>query len=187
MDLRITQVYGRIGIRQYPARMDIQQPPPRADIRQPKAGLEITTRHAKVNIDQSQCFAESGLKSALTFANDFYDESLQVGLEAIGNIVDEANAIMEIENGGNPIADIAVTKLESEGELNIVMMPRSRPRIWIDEGYAHIAWQPRPAEIKWDLHTKAKIEASRHRVDIYMDVWPDIKIEYLGANLDREI
>lgn len=187
MNLRITQVYGRIGIRQYPAKMDIEQLPPRADIRQSKADLEIENKHAKINIDQSQCFAESGLKPALTLAHDFYDEGLEAGIEAIGNIVEEANALMEIEKGGNPIADIALSKLESEGELNIVMMPKSRPKIWVDEGRADINWRPNPAKIDWQVHTKANIEATRHKVDIYMDVWPDIKIEYVGDNVDREI
>ena len=187
MDLRITQVYGRIGIRQYPAKMDIEQPPPRADIRQRRATLEVNTKHAKINIDQSQCFAEAGLKPALTLAHDFYDEGLEAGIEAIGNIVEEANALMEIEKGGNAIADIASSKLESEGELNIVMMPKSRPKIWVDEGRADINWRPNPADIEWHVHTKANIEATRHKVDIYMERWPDIKVEYVGKNLNKTI
>ena len=34
---------------------------------------------------------------------------------------------------------------------------------------------------------KANIVASPHKVDIYMAVWPNIKFEYVGSNIDREI
>ncbi|NMA96037.1 MAG: hypothetical protein GX974_08355 [Clostridiales bacterium] len=187
MDLRITQIHGRIGIDQYPSQLHIKQPKPMADIRQRQADITIRTTQPKVHVDQTQCYIESGLKPILMLNKDYYSESLRAGIEAIGNIAMEANALMDIEKGGNPIAEIALTKLESKGELNIVMMPRSRPKIWTDLGKVDIDISPNPADIKWNIHTRASIEATRHKVDIYMDVWPDINIDYIGKTFDREV
>lgn len=186
--IRITQTLGRIGIRQYPAKMNIEQPPPRADMRQPRADLKITTEHGKIYIDQSQCFSEVGLKTALELAHDFYDESLMVGLDAIGEMSEQGDRLMRIEEGKDAIADIAVEAMHrDEMELNIDIAPKSRPNIHVKEGRVDIDVIPMSAEIDWQVHTKANINATRHKVDIYMDIWPDIKFEYVGKNVDREI
>ncbi len=186
--IRITQTLGRIGIRQYPANMDIEQPPPTADIRQPRADMNIVSILPKVYIDQSECFAEVGLKTVLRLANDFYDESLEAGLDAIGKMVEEGERLMGIENGGDPIVEIAEeTMYEDMWEINVDCAPKSRPKIDVREGRADIDITPVPPKIGWKVNPKAKINATRHKVDIYMDVWPDIKFEYVGKNIDREI
>ncbi|NLY60104.1 MAG: hypothetical protein GX054_01145, partial [Clostridiales bacterium] len=56
MALRITQVFGQIGIDTYRSWMDIRQTPPKAHIEQRKPELSIEGKLPKVYIDQTQCF-----------------------------------------------------------------------------------------------------------------------------------
>ncbi|WP_129723364.1 DUF6470 family protein [Xylanivirga thermophila] len=188
MDIRITQVYGQIGIRTQRAWMDIRQEPPRADISQPKADMDIRVKQPKIHIDQTQCFAEKGLKPALQLAHDYYDECYESGVEAIGDIAEAGDRMMRIEEGRDPIVDLAFESMfKYEGDLNLVCAPTSRPKIELEEGETNIRITPRPADIQWYVHTTADIKATRHKVDIYMERWPDIKVEYVGKKLNKTI
>ena len=187
MALQISQTYGQIGIDTYRSWMDIKQTPPKAYIEQKPPELSIDRKLPKVHIDQTQCFAESGLKPALQLARDFYDDSLQAAFEAIGRIAEEGTRLAAIDKGGNPIAEIAYEKSQRNDRVTMVQMPKSKPDIQWDMGYLNISWKPNPAKIEWETYTTAQINASKHRVEIYMKQWPDIKIEYVGNNVDHMI
>lgn len=187
MTLRITQTYGQIGIDTSKSKIEIRQSLPKAYIEQKPPELTIDQKLPKVHIDQTQCFAESGLKPALQLSSDFYKEGLQAVLEGIGRVAEEGTRLAAIEKGGNPIADIAYERLQRNYEAVMVQMPKSRPDIEWDMGYLDINFKPNPPKINWETQTMAEISASRHRVDIYMKQWPDIKIEYVGNNIDSTI
>ena len=188
MDIKITSVYGEIGIQSKKPSLSIKQSLPRAHIEQPPAVLTISNKLPKVYIDQTQCFAESGLKTSLALARDFNAEGLKAGIEYIGQISQEGDRLMRIENGGDPIVDIAADKMLAENEFNIVSMPMSRPDIKVDEGRADIVVLPKSPTIDWDVRTKAQIEAETYpKADIYIKTWPDIKFEYVGKNIDLKV
>lgn len=167
--------------------MNIRQTPPKAYIKQRPPELYIDRKLPRVKIDQTQCFAESGLKPALQIAKDFYDDSLQVAYEAIGRIAEEGTRLAAIDKGGNPIAEIAYEKFQRNDQVTMVQMPKSKPDIRWDMGYLNISWKPNPAKIDWETYTMAEINASKHKVDIYIKQWPDIKVKYIGNNVDSII
>jgi hypothetical protein len=167
--------------------MDIKQAGPKVYIEQRAPELKIERQSPRVYIDQTECFAESGLKPALRLASDFYKDSLQAAYEAIGRIAEEGRRLAAIDKGGNPIADIAYEKLWRNYQVIMVQMPKSKPHIEWDMGYLNINWKPNPPKIDWETHTMAEINASRHRVNIYMKQWPSIEMEYIGDNFDKWI
>jgi len=187
MALQIRQTYGQIGIETQRAWMDIRQIPPKAYIEQRPPEVIIDRKLPKVYIDQTQCFAESGLKPVLQLAREFYQNGLKAALEATGRIAEEGTRLVRIEDGGNPIADIAYEKGYREYQLTMVQMPKSRPKIEWDPGYVNIHWKLNPARIEWEVHTMAEIDVIPHKVDIYMRQWPDIEIRYVGENVDQRI
>lgn len=187
MALEIRQTYGQIGIRSQRAWMDIRQLPPKAHIIQKPPELDIDQKLPQVHIDQTQCFAESGLKPVLQLAHEFYQEGLEAALEAIGRIAEEGTRMMRIEDGGNPIPDIAYENAYKEYEFNMVQMPKSRPKIEWDMGYVNINWKMNAAKIDWETYTRAQIDLYPHKVDIYMKRWPHIEIRYVGNNVDQRV
>lgn len=187
MALQIRQTYGQIGIETHRAWMDIRQIPPKAYIEQRPPEVIIDRKLPKVYIDQTQCFAESGLKPVLQLAREFYQDGLKAALEATGRIAEEGTRMVRIEDGGNPIADIAYERAYREYQYNIVQMPKSRPKIEWDMGYLNIDWKINPAKIEWELYTRAQIDLYPHKVNIYMKQWPHIEIRYVGNNVDLSI
>lgn len=186
MDLRITQSYARIGIISHPARMTLKQPKPVLSIESPAAEMDIDTQLPKVHIDQSRCFAESGLKSPFELTREMALDGMEAALLGIGRIAREGDRMMAIENGENVIADIAWQSLFSEGELTTVTMPVSRPEITVSGG-VQIHFKPRPPRIQWETHSRAVVEATFPRVEFYLLQKPGIQIEYVGKNFDRRI
>ncbi len=187
MDLRITTTYGQIGIRTYQGRISIEQTKPEALIEQPRADLSIETEISKPMVDNSQCFAESGLKPVLMLAHEFYEESFNRGLEAIGEMADEGWRLMAIEHGGNPIAEIATERTLKERELVMVSMPQSRPKIEWTPGYVNIEFKQNQPRVNWNINNRARIDAEKSRVEVFMERYPSIKIEYVGNTIDRQI
>ncbi len=187
MALEIRQTYGQIGIETQRAWMNIRQIPPKAHIEQRPPEVIIDQKLPKVHIDQTQCFAESGLKPVLQLAREFYQEGLKAALEATGRIAEEGTRLLRIEDGGNPIADIAYERAYREYQFNMVQMPKSRPKIEWDMGYLNINWKINPAKIEWETYTTASFDVIPHKVDIYMKQWPDIEIRYVGNNMDQKV
>lgn len=187
MALEIRQIYGQIGIKTQRAWLDIRQIPPKSHIEQRPPEAIIDRKLPKVHIDQTQCFAESGLKPILQLAKEFYQEGMEAALEATGRIAEEGTRLLRIEDRGNPIADIAYERAYRQYQYNMVQMPKSRPNIEWDMGYLNIDWKINPAKIEWEIHTNAINDVIPHKVDIYMKQWPDIEIRYVGNNVDQKI
>jgi len=187
MALQIRQTFGQIGIETQRAWMSIKQPAPKPHIEQKPPEVIIRRKLPKVYIDQTQCFAESGLKPPLQLARDFNQEGLKAIYEAIGRIAEEGTRMVRIEDEGNPIVDIAYEKAYKEYRFNMVQMPKSRSKIEWDIGYTKIDWEINPAKIEWELYTRAQIDLYPHKVNIYLKQWPHIEIRYVGENVDLSI
>lgn len=187
MDIRVSQTHGQIGIYTSLGKMSIESPKSKVSIEQARTDLQIDSEMSKVEIDQTECFAESGKKTVFRLANDFCKESVEKGLENIGKVAEEGRRLMEIENGGNAIARIAYENSFNEHEYGMVPMPKSRPKISWTKGYVDIRWRQKPLRIEWDVSNKVNINVTRSNVEIYMRQYPDIKIEYIGNIVDRQI
>ncbi len=135
-----------LSIHTSPARMGFDIQKPKMEINSGKLDklelstklpkLEMNTSLVKVEIDQSDCFAECGLKSVARFSADEASEAKSIGMEAIGTIVSQGNSLADIHLGGNPIPDNAEQNRFEQFvyDTNLVTMPTSRPRITVREG-----------------------------------------------------
>ncbi|MBE3591803.1 MAG: hypothetical protein IMW84_02685 [Thermoanaerobacter sp.] len=185
MNIVIHQTFGRIGIETFPAQISIESQKADLEIKQIPAKMEIDQKLPQVYIDQYQCFYESGLKSIFDLVHDEAQMSKQIALEAIGKIAEEGRFLASIENHQNAIAELAKKAMEHEVTFTIDLMPKSRPKIWL-EGYLNINWELGGAEIKAIPH-KPQISAIPGHINIYMRQYPSIKIEHVGNNFDKTV
>lgn len=129
MGLSIHTTNIQLGIERIPSRMQMETQNAKLELHQKPAKLSITSEKPKVLIDQYECFAEEGLKST----GDLLKEAAQLGyqqaMDFIGKTAADGNILAAIENGGNPIKDIAVRDSSPEKSFGMVCMPRSRPKI----------------------------------------------------------
>lgn len=187
--LRMDATYGKIGIESRDARLAIHQQRAQQSIRQPKAELTIRTVPGRMNIDQSQAFAEAGLKSVFQLIDEFADRGRQAVLEGVGRRSEQGDQLMKIENKGNPIAEQArVNHAGPPVQFNIGWMPKSPFSVKFD-------YRPAELHISWDTH-QPEIETiprlpeytyTPGDVRVYMRQWPSLKIDVVGANIDQQM
>lgn len=185
MNITIHQTYGRIGIDTIPAQISIKSPEADLKIKQTPAKMEINQKLPQVHIDQYQCFYESGLKNIFDLVHDEAVRSREIGLEAIGKIVDDGDRLAAIENHQNVIQLLAVKTGTEDANFNVDLMPKSRPKIWFD-GYININWNHGVTDINVTTH-KPEISATPGNINIYMREYPSIKIDYVGNSMDRRV
>jgi len=182
--LRITKNDALIGINITPLKMNISQPKADFEMRQKPARVIIKSEPLQIKIDQSQAFNEAGLKDNAAFSEDMVARSKQAAAEGLSRIVSEGNSMAAIESGGNAIAEIAAANSIQIFDWNIDFIPKSKPvidfiggniDISVDEGYVDIKTKP----------NKPIIDVEVGSVDIFLRQKPDIKVEYLGKEVDE--
>jgi len=144
-------------------------------VKQNAAQMNLETQHPKIQIDQTECFASSGLKTPLRMADDFYQRSLSAGLEAISSIVEEGLRFLRIEEGGSPIRDMAAARGVYTKQISVQAMPSERPQITVEPGSVRVDWVPHSIDMSWDV-MEADVEFIPHQVNVDMETDPSIEI-----------
>lgn len=184
--LRITSTDALIGINTIPANISISQPKADFEIHQKHAKVDVRTEPIEIRIDQRQCFNEAGLKDNTAFMEDNVQEAKQNLLQWIGRVSSEGNMMAAIENNMDAIAEIALDNSIQVYDFNVDFLPKSRPKIdfiggkvdiQVDEGYVELKTKP----------NKPVIDVKVGGVQIYLRQNPELKIEYIGNNMDETI
>ncbi len=186
LEIRTTQAL--VGVNRTPAKLSIEQPKAEVDgsISLPKIKVEGTL--AKIKINQTQCFNESGRKSVEAFSADYVNFAKQKMQESIGRIAEQGNQLTDIHLGGNPIADQGASNAydQFEHEFGMVTMPRSRPQIDVIEGTLDIKVEE--GEITGKVRAKQPIlNHDKGNIEFYLKQKNSISIKYLGENVDISV
>ena len=127
-----------LNINTTPGILSISNPNPRLqmDISHPK--IEMNPELSRIEIDQQQCFNESGLMDYKTLTDQYAAEGKQAVFSGIARRVSEGNMLANIAGGGNAIAEIARSNSFDNNEYDIDIAPKSRPTIQVIEGHLDI-------------------------------------------------
>jgi hypothetical protein len=184
--IRISRIDGLIGINTTHAKMSISQPKADFEMSTKLPKVQIHIEPIQIQIDQQQCFNESGLKDYSTLTRDNAMEAKQAALAGIARRVDEGNLMAAIENGNDAIAEIAYNNSFTTHIFNMETMPKSRPvidfvggtvDIRVDEGFVDIKSKP----------NKPIIDVEVGDVEIYLRQKPELNIEFIGNELDEKL
>jgi len=154
------------------------------DIKEPE--MKISTTKAQVNIDQDQCFNESGLMNNRAFLDDMVARSKQAVSEGMAHRVQDGNQLMAIENGQDTIAESASYNAweRFNHEFGIVTMPQSRPIITVTEG--DIEYDFEKGEVKV-LNGPFQIDKGTYqagKIEFYLKQKNSITITPVGDEVD---
>ncbi|HEY8341515.1 MAG TPA: DUF6470 family protein [Calditerricola sp.] len=142
--LEIRQTFARLGLETTRPVQEIAQPKPDLGLTQRPARLSIERVPGRLVIDQSQAWAEAGLKDPLTLTRDFAAEGREAALEGIARIAEEGDRLQAIETGENAIAAIAIDKaLPPPADFTIALMP---PPFSVKMRY-----EPTRLVLRWEL------------------------------------
>lgn len=188
MGITINQTYARIGIERTPFRLEMESQQAKLEFRQKHAKINIDTELPRIEIDQYECFASAGLKGTSDLAREAAQRGYQQAIEYIGKVAADGDMLAAIENGGNPIADIAARDAYPQHEFNVDFIPKARPKITVRGG------------IKFDPERNAEganngvdgtfipgylnIKFTPSRIRVYMAQYNSITIKYQGDYID---
>jgi len=108
------------------------------------ARLDMESTKPQVQIDQTECFAEAGLKNIKAFMDDAVAYGQQKFSEGVSRIVSDGDSMAAIESGYDPIADQAFQNAYAmfDHEFNYDAIPKSKPRIDVSPGNVNYNYTP---------------------------------------------
>ncbi len=191
MGLTINQTYARIGIDRTPCRLEIQTRSAKLELRQKQPKVNIHTELPRVEINQYEAFASAGIKSAGALSREAAQLGYQSAMDYIAKKAEDGDMLAKVENGGDPIIDIAVRDAYPEHEFGMVTMPSAGPEITVK---GSVAIEPEitnggamngvegefiPGDISFDF-TPAQLK-------IYMAQYASVNINYQNSKVDTYV
>ncbi len=175
----------QLGIQTKNAQAKLHNEQAVVEIETTPAQLNMKTELPKIEIDQSQCFSESGLKGILELSNENSKNAVQLMYSSIGRIVEQGNQLTNFYEGGNAIADQAYYNAydQFDKEFNMVTMPQSRPKIAVREGSVNTNYSRGTLKLSPRL-TKPELDYTPGKVDIYLKQKNELRISVEGQKFD---
>ncbi len=171
----------KMGVKTSPSRMEMDSGNPISlNLQTTQGKLEMHTEQIRVEIDQSKCFEEAGLKSNASIIAETASFASQKAMEGLGRVVDQGNQFSQIESGSDPIPEQAVYNAFDQfiSEWNLGFIPKSRPEIKIKGGTVDIDYKP--AEVRNNTERKkVHFNYTKSKVETYVEQYNKIEFSVL--------
>lgn len=182
VNIRISTQNALIGIDTTNGQFSIRQNQWPMKVSSTQGKLYLETEDPVLLIDQRQCFAEAGLKSSIDLSREGAAKGRAAALRATARIASEGKEMADVHKG-RAIPRQAARRLRKNPQVNFDMIPKSRPDIKVIKGEVRGAFQKGEVNVRTD-NIKPDIYYQRGNLNIYLKQKSDIKIDYLGNNLD---
>lgn len=158
------------------------------DIQMQKPQLSHQTRNPKITIDQTEPFAEAGLKGIRAFMDDSVSFAKQKWSEGVNRIVSDGNQWIDIHTGADPIPDQAEYNAFGmfEKEFNFAMIPTSRPKIDVQRGEVNFDYNPGKVVNNTQVE-KIKMNYSPWQINRYMKQYHSVQINFEPSNFSKSV
>jgi hypothetical protein len=153
--IRLQSISAQISIHTTKGQQTIEQPKAELSIEQPKAELSIETTQSNLSIDQTEAWADMDLKHISRRIREAAQQGHQDVMAGIARRAEEGDQLKRIEDGGNPLSDIAKKRSQKPiYPFNIGFIPSA--------GSVKIQYEP--AKVKIEVTpNKPNIEASQNK------------------------
>jgi hypothetical protein len=173
--LEITHQNAEIEITSQRARIEISSRRPRFTLTRALPRMRVDRRLPKMHIDRSQADLLLNKGPVLLTSRQAYLAARQQVLENIAGIASDGTAMLQIQNKGNTIAELAGQAADANmGELNLSSLPKAE--IDWESDYINIDWAPGGMQMDWDVNSQVDIRVEPHYVEIRMVKYPEVKI-----------
>lgn len=191
MSLIITQTYATIGIDRDLSKLQIDAQNARLKLQQNHAKVNIEMELPSVEIDQYEAFASAGLKNYRDLAKETAQKGYRQVMQYIGKVVADGDAMAAIENGGNPIAEIAKRDSYKMREFNIGFIPKARPEITVT-GHVEIDALKNAEGINNGVDgtfipAEFNLNYASGNVEIFLSQYASIKFDYIENKINAYV
>ncbi|MDZ5471954.1 DUF6470 family protein [Bacillus sp. 31A1R] len=186
-ELQITKTMMKIGINQSRGHIELRQPMAEIEYNQPQPEVKMTKTKSKLEIDQSEAFADANLKNPFRVIKEWASEAKKRVLLDIAKEISQGNRMMTIEHQDKSIIP-QLAKEDSQPapkQFNIGFMPETAEKV-------HFKYTPSKITMDVDLENfklkakinKPQINFQRGHVSIYTKQKASIDIQAIGINMD---
>lgn len=165
-----------LKIETQPARIEMRQQRAMFKQKRQPAQMQIHRTDPTFTVDRSNSNRALNRMPILQQIKQFQDQSVQVGLEAIGRIAGEGNRLSRIYDRHQSVAAVVTDRLAASGNLNMVAVPK--PVLNWEPGHFEIEWKQFEQELQWMTPQKVEIEVQPHQVTIELEHPPEIRIHF---------
>ena len=188
MDIKISHTWPKIGIQTQRAQLNLKNNG-KTDhvITNTAPQLQINSTDAKVYIDQTQCFADAGLKGIEDFAAEVTQLAKSATMEYIQRETRQGDSFTKTYNkNARPMLDAAREEMTRRFDYNIGLVPSHRPEITIQEGQLDIQLIQGQVDVQYN-HVPIEGEYIPAQIRFYMEQVGSLDIEYVGSNVDTKV
>lgn len=133
MALSISRTDAKLNIETTRSSLSIQSRQAKLELRHKEAKVDVHTELPRVEIDQYECFATSGLMGPIDLTRSEAQRAMQQALEYTAKTAANGDSMAAIENS-DPLPDIVETDAYPEHEFGLDYMPKARPKITVKGG-----------------------------------------------------
>lgn len=179
--IRMQSQMAHISIQQVNGKQSIEQPRASMSIQQPKADMTINRTPSKLQIDQTQAWEDMNLMHIFKRIEKFANEGMQGAKEGTARRVSQGDALMRIEDKGNPIASQAIQNgFDHMKRLGIKFIPSmSAVKINYQPSEVSIDVQVNKPIIKAEQN-KPVIQYNPGNVEIAMKNYQSLEIDFVN-------
>ena len=190
MRLQMRSTMALIGIQTEKATFNQNTTLPKLNMQIVKPKLEMESTQPKVYIDQSEAFADVGLKKPERFMRDNVQEAQRLMLQGIARVANQGNQLADIQNVSD---DTVIANQAYENAFG---------QFEYDWGYTHIPksgpeFTPVKGEVNFNLkrgYVSGQLEKGtvdydfrRGKVDIYLRQRNSLEIEAVQDRFDMKV
>ena len=186
--VQITNFDGRLAARRNPTILEMKQPMADMTIRQPQAEIEYYQKDAKLLIDQSEAFADAGLKPVSRMIQEYAEKGKQQVLKAMATTAKQGDQLMNIAKESGTIQRLAKENSESPiRDFNIGFVPSSTSKVkkTYIPGELHVKIEQRTPEVKIKANQPI-IKVNPGDLEIYLKQKPTLSFKTVGLNVDYQ-
>lgn len=176
IDIQTTK--GFLQLTTTPPVQEIEQPKARITQSQPAAIVEMSSTKSTLSIDTTEARASIDLKSIRRRIEENAQYGQQSASEGVGRRAEEGRQLMEIEHGGNAIANISAQRATPPPAPIGIQFVRGSERVQVsfEPGSIDIRITPQQPTFDVDIHQPIH-QYTPGKVQAVVDPYPSIQID----------
>ena len=179
--LQITSVPIAIEYKVTRAALRYRHSSPQVDVTRVRGDNQIQTTPSKVMVDSTETRASMGLKTSARLSRDYAESSREIAGEATRAYVEGGNHIVDSHGKGNPIVDIAMSRIMRSYETALTFIPSTPPQMSVWQGSISFNYSMDKLTFDWNITQKPVCEYVPGSVEFSITQHPFLVIEYLGG------
>lgn len=150
---------------------------PKVALQTEVAQLEMSSPKPEIHIDQTQCFADAGLRTPAAFTDYNVSLARSATLEAIGQIASEGDALADCKH--STVASVVAGKWGDTRDTNVKAIPQQMPEISFDTEPVQVYYQPGSVNLELQ-QGNVDSQLDWGKVDTYMLQKNFVQFNYIG-------